>query len=698
MRHTSKSVTQTAAIFRDKMSPFIDYVQNIITDRKTITKTGLAENKQIEIEVRFTKSNLDPIRVRALFNDYDPSTETTTTEHSLGTKGVVRKRYVMESGVVETKEPICSSSFGPFSVHSTIETVYKEDAQKIRRDSNPRRKQRRSKETDGYRIDVTRVTMSGKSDWELEIEILSNSIDVPTFEGIVMDMVRERTIDRKTPETIPIGAFLPVDVSDRVVAGWTKPKDAYVHDFTNWHGGIFQYPVYVTAKLNGVRCIVWIDGGNVYKSSETEAMHYVGRTGGPNCVLDCESYGRRIYPFDIISLLGQNVAYRPFRWRLRRLMRVLMRCKFGHKPQYMAKDHDDILKCIASIDKHAQERDLTTDGYIFTPSTGKYSSQPFKWKEVSTVDVRITDNVAYARGGNAGDVVLSYAVAGTHADGIYECTIDPTTKTFSVLKGRPDKTHPNSTILVENMIRAHETKTILYRDGLLGVNHQLFTSYHNRFKRKVLSRFSGVLLDIGSGVGGDLSKWGKCTHVHAVEPWKPSYDELVSRIASRTRRVTPYNCRGEDFDIASVTQIETVSMFFVLNMMTIKMFAKMLQNFSRHANSFAAGKIKIELTFMDCTDIDTKMDTEKTNVLDFGFARIERKGDKIITTIHNTRVVDLEETRIRMADLEKCATLNNYEICRCQLLNDETILSANQKVMSSFYKYVILRKSSWEDM
>lgn len=674
------------------MSPFVDYVQNIIDNRKTIKRTELADNKQVEIEVRFSRSNLDYKRVQALFNGYDKSTEKKTTEHSLGTKGVVRKRYVQETGDMEAKESICSNSFGLFSVHSTIETTHKEVLAKSQFDSDPRKKRRRSKTVDGYRIDVTRVTMSGKSGWELEIEILSDSIDVPAFERVVIDLARKTTIARTTPQAVPVVAFAPVVVADGIVSGWTKPKDAYVHDFTGSRRGMFATPVYVTAKLDGVRCIVWIDNGNMYKGSERECMHFVGRVDGPDCVLDCESYGRRIYPFDLLSVRGQNVADRRFIWRLRQLIQICMECRFGHKPQYLATNHDDLVKCIDAIDRHADERSLITDGYIFTPINGKYTTQPYKWKDVPTVDVDVVDKVAYARKGSV-NVALPYAVFGAEKDGIYECTIDASTLTLSVLKKRFDKTRPNSTVLAKHMMHAHERNTILHRDGLLGRNHQLYTAYHNRFKRNVLSKCSGVLLDVGSGVGGDLGKWHGCSRVHAVEPSRPSYDELVKRIGHERGRVTPHNCRGEDFDVSSVTDIEMVSMFFVLNVMTIEKFSRMLRNFSEHRSSFAAGKITIALTFMDCTDIDAMMSARRTDVLDFGFARIRREGDETVTTIVDTRVIELAETRIRLVDFEDCVERRGYKIRRCRRLDDETVLSADQRTVSSFYRYAVLEKT-----
>lgn len=674
------------------MSPFVDYVQNIIDNRKTIKRTELADNKQVEIEVRFSRSNLDYKRVRALFNSYDKSTEKKTTEHALGTKGVVRKRYVQETGDVEAKESICSSSFGLFSVHSTIETTRKEVLPKSQFDSDPRRKRRRSKTVDGYRIDVTRVTVSGKSGWELEIEILSDSVDVPAFERVVNDMAREMTFERATPQTVPVSAFAPVVVADGTVSGWTKPKDAYVHDFAGSRGGMFARPVYVTAKLDGVRCIVWIDGGNMYKGSERECMHFVGRVDGPDCVLDCESYGRRIYPFDLLSVRGENVSDRRFIWRLRQLIQICMACRLGHKPQYLATNHDDLVKCIDAVDRHAGERSLTTDGYVFTPIDGAYTTQPYKWKDVPTVDVDVVDNVAYARKGGV-NVALPYAVSGAKQDGIYECTIDASARALSVLKKRIDKARPNSTVLVKHMMRAHERNTILHRDGLLGRNHQLYAAYHNRFKRGVLSRCRGVLLDIGSGVGGDLGKWHGCSRVHAVEPWPPSYEELVRRIGNRSGRVTPHNCRGEDFDVSSVTDIEMVSMFFVLNAMTIDRFSLMLQNFSEHRSSFAAGKISIALTFMDCTDIDARMSADRTDALDFGFARIRREGDRTVTTIVGTRATELAEERVRLVDLEDCAERRGYRISRCRKLDDETVLSADQRTVSSFYRYAVLEKT-----
>ena len=117
----------------------------------------------------------------------------------------------------------------------------------------------------------------------------------------------------------------------------------------------------------------------------------------------------------------------------------------------------------------------------------------------------------------------------------------------------------------------------------------------------------------------------------------------------------------------------------------------MLKNFSNHKSSFAVRKISIELTFMDCTDIDARMSGDRTDVLDFGFAQIRREGNKTVTTVVDSRVIYLVETRISWIELKACIEQNGYRIKQVKNLAGEMVLGNSQRMMSSFYKYVILK-------
>jgi SAM-dependent methyltransferase len=90
--------------------------------------------------------------------------------------------------------------------------------------------------------------------------------------------------------------------------------------------------------------------------------------------------------------------------------------------------------------------------------------------------------------------------------------------------------------------------------------------YHNRIKNKILSNVRGKkVLDIGSGRGGDVSKWKEALHVYAVEP-NPEYIEELERrieIQGLKHKVTVIQAYGQDYEKISKViedQVDIVTM------------------------------------------------------------------------------------------------------------------------------------------
>jgi hypothetical protein len=95
-----------------------------------------------------------------------------------------------------------------------------------------------------------------------------------------------------------------------------------------------------------------------------------------------------------------------------------------------------------------------------------------------------------------------------------------------------EKLHPNrKEVALDVWKDAHEPLT---EETLKGDNFVLVRRYHNRIKRELLDSLQegSSLLDLGSGKGADISKWGKLSKVFAVEPSTEHIEEMVSRLLS----------------------------------------------------------------------------------------------------------------------------------------------------------------------
>lgn len=104
---------------------------------------------------------------------------------------------------------------------------------------------------------------------------------------------------------------------------------------------------------------------------------------------------------------------------------------------------------------------------------------------------------------------------------------------FVPLRIRTNKTRPNALDVAVDIWE--DINNPITTDTLMGLTNALVRAYHNRIKRKLLLTVAGDALDIGSGVGGDSSKWfmtgSRLTWVGAVEPEAKNRTKLLKRLA-----------------------------------------------------------------------------------------------------------------------------------------------------------------------
>ena len=94
---------------------------------------------------------------------------------------------------------------------------------------------------------------------------------------------------------------------------------------------------------------------------------------------------------------------------------------------------------------------------------------------------------------------------------------------------RTDKATPNSIDTAKDVW--NDINNPISKETLTGTSMQLQRKYHNKIKVELLNK-TGHLIDIGSGAGGDLAKWGKFDRILAIEPNQIHIDEFMRRLAS----------------------------------------------------------------------------------------------------------------------------------------------------------------------
>lgn len=101
---------------------------------------------------------------------------------------------------------------------------------------------------------------------------------------------------------------------------------------------------------------------------------------------------------------------------------------------------------------------------------------------------------------------------------------------------RKYKESPNGTYIIHDLLKLIQKPITV--DTIQGMDLSLVRSYHNRVKSRLLEERVGsttplekaILLDLGSGMGGDIRKWYKYGKVIAVEPNEEYLTELERRI------------------------------------------------------------------------------------------------------------------------------------------------------------------------
>ena len=135
---------------------------------------------------------------------------------------------------------------------------------------------------------------------------------------------------------------------------------------------------------------------------------------------------------------------------------------------------------------------------------------------------------------------------------IVEYEYDMKAKIFRPFKHRTDKNRPNRLeVAVANWDWLHDPITAA---TMMGESFELVYKFHNRVKRglydSALTAIPGqrTLLDIGSGYGGDVSKWQEYARVVAVEYNEKFIPELQRRIdlEGLTSRVRVVHTGGQD--------------------------------------------------------------------------------------------------------------------------------------------------------
>lgn len=363
---------------------------------------------------------------------------------------------------------------------------------------------------------------------------------------------------------------------------WNKPKNIKLKDMVEP-----RFDPAVTVKLDGKRnSLLFTDNGTYLFSPPYDVV----KIGPPSkdlngVMIDCElvssDMGYEIHSFDMLFDHHVDIRQIEFANRYSALEKLDddIQATEMYDIGYLRKIYfvggtfyDRVRQCIEYAEQQKEEGiSRPFDGMIFQPGHWYKNNHTFKWKPESQLtidflfiplseeeieevnpDVDPRDYVGRAlwlmAGENGKDVnfrgtrrhpfrgyvVLDY----DEIDGeslsyrIVECSWDKEENTFIPYRFRTDRDRPNNLSTARDVWE--DIMNPIPIETMEGDTLQLMRKYHNQEKLAILTKEfakNSVILDIGSGRGGDLHKWDQLGFktVYVVEPNSENLEELQRR-------------------------------------------------------------------------------------------------------------------------------------------------------------------------
>lgn len=609
-------------------------------------------------------------------------------------------RKIVRNGVVEydikrKREPYDIYELGArLGVSSEIKTTEAEYNNVRNAATLDRSRTRHSLERNGFRLDISEYADAlGEKTYEVEIEIDEKRIDDfsnALERGIEMIGVVSYWEKRNLKDIIDgvnISPAQPVPLLPSVYIS----NNAFTTDYA------------VTSKVDGMRKLIVFSDGYVYMivgrllNAQIDRMNesliigdYIDDTLH-GTILEGEYYSKPdgrtaiVFIFDVANdSTNINIRKHDLHLRLERAEKIIPSVNVAQPFELTVKKFFNLSNEKESIYTATQKAldwfngtDIETDGLIYQHNRAytyltdtKYV--PYKWKPVS----KITNDFIYEKTDIKGEYYLKCGdkhnidlfehngrrmVAKTDIDFnfnglIVESGYDVAKGHFYPLKIRYDKPLPNSL----GVCRSNFDSIIdpLTEKTIVGKTCTIMRKMHNNAKTRVMEKyFAGRVLDIGSGQGGDLSKWSKLyqskkiSEVTAVEPSQEKLEVFNSRaltLGKSLPSIIVVNDYAQNFNYTP-GYYDTVAAFFSLTFFyeskeVFDKLVKMVCEACKEGSHFV-------FSVLNGTQVNEKLGRSgqlgnletmgwQINLVD---SKGEEFGEKISTTVAESWVTDVEE-------------------------------------------------------
>lgn len=501
-------------------------------------------------------------------------------------------------------------------------------------------------------IDDGRATLEitqSDNDFQVELEIHNTEWDFLSFVDEVNMAMNDSPLPLRrsmsdTVKNIVHKDYERVNISKRLY----QVPVTMMSDF--FSRSLFCGDLYATPKMDGERRFLVIFNGEVYSVDLLEQVRYedisCAYDSSSPSILDCEYVRGEYWIIDVVVFDGKYSSDR----------------RAEVFPEFLRKPRVEVPRSCADLEKvySSWKQSYEMDGMIVT--SREYMGPSYKLKEFNTVDLKVTQDNSLET--HQGDVVIANHEEKLTPGEIYEFKVlGP--KTLQKYRHRADKPRPNSSKVVENnMSDACVTSRCLFGEKAL-----MMRKLHNEEKRKLYSCNKGdVIIDVGTGQGGDFAKWGEAAKVYSIDA---SHEQFFKRIPEKSRKkVMTISERMRKYDAFSSKinlKADIVSMFFCLNLFEDADLEKLYEMISRKTKTSA----KIIGSYFSPLE-------ERSNEC---YAVSFMEGDAYRIRIEGTRIdqverrFDFKKFESRLHDM-KLKTAKHFSACNASMSKNEISLSS----------------------
>jgi hypothetical protein len=433
---------------------------------------------------------------------------------------------------------------------------------------------------------------------------------------------------------------------------------------------VLEGDYFVSHKTDGIRDWLW--GTDEYIFSSTSIL-------GENplkCwfLFDCEKVSDNQWVLLDILFMNTRTDHLTFEKRLDKMKTISIE-------NVKIKNYKHV-KTLKDIEEfwHSRSED---DGVVLIENKSYFDSKIYKWKAENTVDLEVRDGHLYAYD----DMPIRqwrYNVSELR-NGIYEF-LKTKQNILIAVKKRKDKKFPNKLSVVKNnLLHSFNLFSDMSTDKCRKMRR-----YHNDVKRKSLELMaSGILVDIGSGKGGDILKWEKSyDEVYCIEK-DASLDKIFQeRLIGRSIKTNIIYKPVADYDdicqFVDLQHVKSLAIFFCMNMFNENDFdglSKILSDLPTNA--------RIAVILFDQKMINLMFGSSyKCN--DYS---IKVFKDKLKISIYGTYVENVIERPIDEQFVLDYMKRHNCDAFINQLLNDDLTLTPLELRLSMCYRLIIFVKN-----